>query len=198
MRPSLVGRRLPIALLAVLTSACGASAPARFYTLAATAAPSNQSPTQCSVMVGPVSVPPAVDRPQFVVQVSGNRVELDEFNRWAAPLDDAIARAVAGNLAVLLGTPDVAVAPLPNFVAGYRVTIDVQRFDSVQGRSTLLDAVWTVRAMRSGRAQTGRTVAREDVQGDGYDALAAAHSRALATMSEDIALVIRASTKTEH
>jgi len=149
-------------------------------------------------MVGPVSVPPAVDRPQFVVQVSGNRVELDEFNRWAAPLDDAIARAVAGNLAVLLGTPDVAVAPLPNFVAGYRVTIDVQRFDSVQGRSTLLDAVWTVRAMRSGRAQTGRTVAREDVQGDGYDALAAAHSRALATMSEDIALVIRASTKTEH
>lgn len=198
MRPSLVGRRLPIALLAVLTSACGASAPARFYTLAATAVPSNQSPTQCSVMVGPVSVPPAVDRPQFVVQVSGNRVELDEFNRWAAPLDDAIARAVAGNLAVLLGTPDVAVAPLPNFVAGYRVTIDVQRFDSVQGRSTLLDAVWTVRAMRSGRAQTGRTVAREDVQGDGYDALAAAHSRALATMSEDIALVIRASTKTEH
>ena len=56
----------------------------------------------------------AVDRPQFVVEVAPNRVELDEFNRWAAPLDDGVARGVAGNLATLLGTPRVTAAPLAN------------------------------------------------------------------------------------
>jgi hypothetical protein len=34
-------------------------------------------------------------------------------------------------------------------------------------------------------------VAREPVQGEGFDALAAAHSRAIATLSGDIAAAIR-------
>ena len=40
--------------------------------------------------------------------------------------------------------------------------------------------------------RSGHTVARETVQGDGFEALAAAHSRALATVSGDIAGAIRA------
>jgi hypothetical protein len=40
--------------------------------------------------------------------------------------------------------------------------------------------------------RSGRTVAREPAQGDGFDALAAAHSRALAKVSSDIATAIRA------
>ena len=108
------------------------SAPARFYTLDSTATPDGAPAAHVAVMVGPVSVPAAVDQPQFVVQVAPNRVEVDEFNRWAAPLSDSIARAVAGDLAVLLGTPDVATAPLANFNPAYSVTIDVQRFESTR------------------------------------------------------------------
>jgi len=37
----------------------------------------------------------------------------------------------------------------------------------------------------------GRTVAREPVQGKDYDALAAAHSRAVARLSRDIADAVR-------
>ena len=66
-------------------------------------------------MVGPVSIPAEVDRPQFTVQVAPNRVAIDEFNRWAAPLNENIARVVAGDLAALLGTPRVAACPLANF-----------------------------------------------------------------------------------
>jgi uncharacterized lipoprotein YmbA len=55
-----------------------------------------------------------------------NRVELDEFNRWAAPLDESIARVVAGDLAALLGTSHVSAGPLANFDPAYRVTIAVQ------------------------------------------------------------------------
>src|SRR5208282_3361834 len=99
----------------------------------------------------------AVDRPEFVVQTAPNRVDLDEFNRWAAPLNDAIAQAVAGDLVKLLGTPDVAAAPMANFEPAYRVTIDVQRFDSVQGQSALVEAVWTVRRTAGGETRSGRT-----------------------------------------
>jgi uncharacterized lipoprotein YmbA len=93
---------------------------------------------------------------------------------------------------VLLGTSDVAVAPLANFNAAYRVTINVQRFDSVQNQSVLIDAVWAVQRTAGGDTRAGRTVANEAVQGDGFDALAAAHSRALAAVSADIAAAIRA------
>jgi uncharacterized lipoprotein YmbA len=143
-------------------------------------------------MVGPVTVPAAVDRPEFVVRVAPNRDEVDEFNRWVAPLNDAIARAVAGDLVVLLGTPEVATETLANFIPDYRVTIDVQRFESIQGQAAIMEAVWNVRKTAGGQTRSGRTVAREPVQGQGFDALAAAHSHAIAKMSGDIAAAIRA------
>jgi uncharacterized lipoprotein YmbA len=171
---------------------CGTSAPTRFYSLDSTATPHGAPLGRVAVMVGPVSVPAAVDQPQFVVQVAPNRVEVEEFNRWEAPLNDAVARAVADDLAVLLGTPDVVTAPFANFDPAYSVTIDVQRFDSIRGQAALVEAVWAVRKTTGGETRSGRTRAREAVQGDGFDALAAAHSRALASMSGDIATAIRA------
>ena len=123
-----------IALVAAAAAAC-ASAPARFYNLDSTAPPDGVAATRAAVMVGPVSVPASVDQPEFVVRAPPNHVEVDEFNRWAAPLNNGIAQAVAGDLVKLLGTPDVASAPMANFDPAYRVTIDVQRFDSVQGQS---------------------------------------------------------------
>jgi uncharacterized lipoprotein YmbA len=179
---------LVIALMAVMGCA---SAPPKFYSLSSTSRPNGISPANIAVLVGPISIPAGVDRPQFVVQDGANKVNIDEFNRWSAPLNDSIAKVVAGDLSVLLGTPDVATAPLANFNAAYRVTIDVQRFDSIRGQGAMLDAVWVVRKA-NGDTRSGRTVAHETVQGDGFDALAAAHSRALAQMSADIATVIRA------
>lgn len=180
-----------IALVAAAVSGCGASTPARFYTLSSTATSAGAPPRSDRVMVWPVTVPAAVDQPQFVVQSASNRVEVDEFNRWAAPLNEGIARAVAGDLAVLLGTPDVIAGPLANFNPAYQVEIDVQRFESVRGQAALVEAVWVVRRTANGETRSGRTLARESVQGDGFDALAAAHSQALARVSDDIATAIR-------
>ena len=178
------------ALLAAVLAAC-ASAPSRFYALTSTAAGDGAAAVPVAVLVGPVTVPADVDRPEMVVQAAPNRVDVDEFNRWAAPLGDAIARVVAGDLTVLLATPDVATAPMANFRADDRVTINVQRFESLPGQFVLLDAVWTVQRVADGTTRSGRTTARESVAGDGYDALAAAHSRALARLSGDVADAIR-------
>jgi uncharacterized lipoprotein YmbA len=177
---------------AIAATAAGcASAPSRFYTLNSTATADGAPPVNCAVVVGPVSIPAAVDRPQFTLQVATNRVAIDEFNRWAAPLDESIARVVTADLIVLLGTPQVSTARLAGFNPAYRVTIDIQRFESVRGQSALVEAAWVVRPTAGGAARAGHTIASEPTQGDSFDALAAAHSRALAKLSADIAAAIR-------
>jgi uncharacterized lipoprotein YmbA len=189
-----IAQLLSISLMTVIAIGCSTT-PSRFYSLTSTATADGTPATVASVMVGPVTIPAAVDQPEFVVQVAANRVQVDEFNRWVSPLNDSIARAVAGDLVVLLGTPEVANSQLANFMPDYRVTIDVQRFESIQGQAAVVEAVWTVRKTVGGEVRSGRTVAREPVQGQSFDALAAAHSQAIAKMSGDIAGAIRAEAK---
>ena len=141
----------------LLAVGCSPTAPSRFYTLDSTATSGAALPAPSSVMIGSVAIPASVDQPQFVVQVAANRVEIDEFNRWAAPLNDSIARAVAGDLAAQLGTPNVATTRLPNFNPDYVVTIEVQRFESTRGKTALIEAVWSVRKTTTGETLSGRT-----------------------------------------
>ena len=191
MKTNHITRLFLITFVAAAAAGC-ASAPSHYYTLNSTATGDGSPAANYTVVIGPVSVPALVDHPQFTVQVATNRVEVDEFNRWAEPLNDNIARVVAGDLAVLLGTSQVATASLANFNPAWQVTINIQRFQSVPGKSVLVEALWVVRNSAGGAAHSGRTIASEPVSGNGFDALAAAHSRALAKVSGDIAATIRA------
>jgi uncharacterized protein len=181
-----------------LASGC-ASAPSHFYTLSRAAPPAAPAATSStlSVVVGPVSIPAIVDQPQIVVSTGPNQVSLDEFNRWASPLQNNISRVVAENLVAILGTPRVSLFQQSlNADAAYRVAIEVQSFESAPGEAATLNAVWIVRRTRDGKVETGRTTVREPSPDKNFDALAAAHSRALARMSQDIAEVIRALERT--
>ena len=176
--------------LAGLGAGC-ATPQSRFYTLSgtATAAPAT-TPTAVSVAVGPVSIPATVDRPQIVMNAGANQVTMDEFNRWASPLQNNITRVVAENLVALLGTPRVTQSL--GVDSDFRVAIEVQRFESTPGDSAMLDAAWVVRRAKDGKLETGRTTVREAVPEKGYDALVAAHSRAMGRLSQEIANAVRA------
>lgn len=183
---------VPLALLGIMVAGCSATAPARFYTLDAVATSTGEPASHSGVVVGPVTIPPALDRPQLVIQVAAHQVDIDEYNRWAAPLADGIAAAIAGNLATLLGTSDVVAGAAATFNPFYRVTLDVQHFASVPGKEAFVDVVWAIRKTTGGPPRSGRSVVHEPVQGQDMAALAAAHSRALASVSADIAAAIRA------
>jgi len=177
--------------LAALGAGC-ASSPSKFYTLSPTAEPGGATASY-SVAVGPVSVPAMIDRPQMVVSVGPNQVGIDEFNRWASPLQSDMARVVAENLAKILGTPLVSVFPQSTAAgASYRVMIDVMRFESTPGKSATLDAVWTVRCAKDGRSRSGRTTVSEPAVDKSYATLVAAHSHALGRLSNEVAGAIRA------
>jgi uncharacterized lipoprotein YmbA len=175
-----------------LLAACS-SPPSNFYTLSPdTTLESAGAPLSVSVVVGPVTVPDLVDRPQLVTRVSGNEVKLNEFARWGEPLKSGVADVIAADLTRLLGSQRVSVSS--QMVAGteaYRVRVDILQFDSMPGEAVAVDALWTVRVTGRTALLTGRSTIREPVQGADDAALVAAHSRALAAVSRDIAAAIR-------
>ena len=184
--------------LAASIAACASTAPSHFYTLSPSVT-SVAVAANYAVSIGPVSVPPIVDRPQIVTQNGPNQVVIDEFNIWASPLKGEIARVIVENLASILGTSQVTVFPQSiGAIVSYRVIIDVRRFDSAPGAATTLDALWTVRSIRTDKSHTGHTVQRESAQGVGFEALVASHSRALGRLSKDIADVIRELERSEQ
>jgi uncharacterized protein len=184
---------LAAACLATLALvACGSSPKERYYTLTAESSAPLTGTSALSIAVGPVSVPEAVDQPQIVAQIAANQVAMYEYQRWASPLRSEIARVIATNLAQELGTPRVwsyAQTALTN--PDLRVLVDIQRFESVLGEAVTIDALWTIRPAAGGAPKTGRSSVRQATAGEGFDALAAAHSRALARVSQDIAAAIR-------
>ena len=180
------------ALLAVATlSGCGTSPKSNFYTLGPEAVPA-KTQTSYSVAIGAVTVPDMVDRPQIVIRAGANQVVISDFDRWVGSLKGEISRAIADNLTQMLDGAIVYAYPQGATVtADYKVMVDVQRFDSALGDAATIEVLWQVRPVK-GEPKNGRSAVREATGGGGYDALVAAHSRALAAVSRDIANALRA------
>lgn len=185
-------RFLAVCVLAILCG-CGTSPQARFFTLAPEA-PSQAARAEApalSIVVGPVTVPQLVDRPQLVLRAAPNRVTFAEQARWAEPLKSAIPRVIAENLAQLLeGARTATFGERAMSRPDFRVVIDIQRFDSAPGEAVTIEAIWSIHGA-TGVPQTGHALVREPA-GAGYDELVAAHGRALGALSRDIAAAVRA------
>lgn len=182
---------------AALLGGCASSPPTRFYTLGSetSAAPAAVSGTAKTppflIEVPTVDVPEQIARNQLVVRDSATRVTVLEQERWASPPADELRRALSGDLTAKLDTFDVFGSPHPGNVPVYRIAVNVRRFESWPGSRAVLDAVWSVRALRTQTVVTCRTVETEAV-GPGYDALVDGHRQAVGALSDAIASVVRA------
>lgn len=180
-------------VLCGVAAGCASTPQPQLFVLSPTAAQGAAS-TGPSVAIGPVTIPSVVNRPQIVVGTGANEVRIDEFHRWASPLQDNLSLVIALDLARLLGTTDVSASqPAAGLDPDYRIAVDVQRIESTLGKAALLDAIWTVRSTRRGALKKGHSIVDERVADDSYDALVAAHSRAVGRLSADIADAIRTS-----
>src|SRR5450830_1579536 len=181
---------LAAASLAVLLSACSTPQPEYFYTLSGGSATVPEKPVQYYVEVLAVSVPQQVNRNQFVVTAPSGRIELLEQQRWAGPLAGEIGQSLSTAVTNELGAIDVFRTPYPEKLPVYRISTNVQRFESVMGQYALIDAVWSVRQLSSNKVVTCRTVANEKV-GGGYDELVLGHRRAVQKIAADMSAVVR-------
>jgi uncharacterized lipoprotein YmbA len=183
--------------LALSTGCAWRSAPVRFYVLAgappstATASSTEleQGPT---VGVGPVTLPRYLERANIVTR-RGAEVDVAEFDRWAEPLSESMPRAIAADLATLLGTERIAVFPWSGaWTIDHQVVVDVLRFDGTSGGDVLLEARWRVLGAKKKELELRYSVVREPTGEAGYPALVAAMSRSVGVLSREIAHAVTA------
>ena len=195
MRPVLYAS-VPAFILALVLTACGTTPPVRHYTLGPLA-PLGVAPEAgpagiagASLVVGPVSVPAAIDRLHIVRLLDGALADVADGHRWAAPLKTEIARRVAGELA--RRTPYVRAVAWPQASIAdptLSVPIDVQRFEADGFERVTLEAVWTIR--QAGRDITSRRFsATEAITAPTFEALASAHGRLVDALAAEIAAAL--------
>jgi hypothetical protein len=193
------GTAAAVAVALLFIGCSSLSPPVEYYTLAPlprTAAAAETRP-QFTIAVRPATLPDLLERPQLITRTGETTVAVSEFHRWAGALKKDFARVLVENLNILLqdvqaaaATDDIALDP------EYIVAVHVNRFDGSPGDSVRLNAVWSVRHPK-GRQQMAvrESLIVEKSDAADYASLVAAHSRAVAALSREIAAEIRTMRK---
>ena len=186
---------LVVTFTTLLLIGCGSSTQrVEFYTLNPLSGIQGQvntaeSDQKLSIGVGPVEIPEILDRPQIVTRNGPNKLNVDEFHRWAGRIDESFAQVLAENISLLLGTDQVAVYPWQtDFKPHYRIALKIRYFEGQWGEDVLLEAIWSVSNQQSQQTRSVRkSVINEPLSTTpDYEALVAAHSRAIAQLSREI------------
>lgn len=174
----MAGSRRSALLGLALLSACSSSPPARFYTLSDTA-PAAAPPSGVGlVRIASVSIPGELDRPELVRRVGPNQLSIAGLDRWAAPLDQTIQRALADDISLRVPTP----APGQQ----YSVSVDIREFYGDANCSVTLRAAWTVRLAHSDGASPVSETIQVPSSGACPATLPEAMSAALGQLSDRI------------
>lgn len=182
-----------ILIAAVLAGCLGQTPSAVYYTLSPMTTEAGQpepiAAVDLAVGIGPVKFPDELDRPAIVTRSGANRLDVNEYRRWGGSLEKKVTRVLEENLSLLLGTDRVMARPWERyFKPDVRIALDIRRFDGRLGKHAVLNVTWVlIDAAEDVPLHVGRTVVQEAVDGDGYDALVAAQSRALGRLCEEIA-----------
>ena len=141
--------------------------------------------------LGPVGIPASVDQPQWVVRAADDSLRLLEQERWVGPLRDELRGALAERLAQQWAAVDVRATPAP-VGSGWRVRVDVLRFESVAGREAWVDSQWSASSLGNpARVLSCRSSLREPAGAD-LPSLAAAHRRVVTRLADQIGERLRA------
>ncbi|MEO7150639.1 MAG: PqiC family protein [Burkholderiaceae bacterium] len=186
--------------LALVLGACASDPPTRFHSLLPGESPRPALPASgaaaggvavpLAITLAPVRVPVQVDQPQWLVRVTDGSLQLLEQDRWAAPLRDELHAALLEALSLRWNATDTRTAaggPAP----GWRIVVDVTRFESVLGREARLEARWSI----TGTAPGGPALACSSVMREAADtpiAIAQGHQRAVVRLADAIGAPLQA------
>ncbi|MGD9231963.1 MAG: PqiC family protein [Desulfobacterales bacterium] len=180
-------------LMVFLLASCSTTPAVRYYTLNPFSEmqpdiPQSVSGTTLAIGVGPVEFPKSLDRPQIVTRISQHRVAVSEFHRWAGSFSEDFLRVLAKNISMLLPKDRVAAYPWTDqFSPTYSIQLIVDQFDGRFGGDVVLNVTWSVWNQKdANRAIFKHTRIKEPVSAGDYDALVAAQSRAIGTLSRAI------------
>ena len=179
---------LLLGILLVALGGCASTPQSAFYTLSAGQLPAIAERPDLALAVGPIALPRYLERPQIVSRGAGNRLRVDEFNRWGGSLDQEISRVLIARLGRGLQTERVF--GYPSRVAAdvdYRLALDIRRFDGALGGEVTLDVAWSLIADRTAEVIDTRHAAFTSSAGaGGYDAYIDAMNALVTQLAEEL------------
>ena len=188
-------RMLAVPVLALLASIAGCASPREhLYTLSGPEPPPVAASPTRYVVLGPVTIPAVVDRPQLIVRQSEVRLVALEQERWAEPLREAVPRVLADAIRTRLPGTSITTRTSRAAARSYlSVAVEITRFEAMAGSEVLIEAHWQLRSDDVGEITgEGGSVARQRVRGGpkDYDALVVAEAAALAEIAAEISHAI--------
>ena len=141
------------------------------------------------IQVGDVALPGTLDRHSLVTRGPGTTLNVSDQDRWAAPLDELIRRAMTSDLRDRLGIERVLAPgdPRPRG-AVLVVALNIQRFSGDSTGDVVLETDWTIGKTTPGSAiQTHHARLHVKAGSDTPDAITAAMSQALGQLADTIA-----------
>lgn len=168
---------------------------ARFFYLRSVAEPAAAAGAQGSLIAVMLArLPGHLQRPQLVTEVAPGELRVDEFLRWAEPLDEGTTRALAENLAKLL--PEHRVVRFPwRSGARPRCRVVVELYDfGLHGRAEArLSGRWALLLPdREGALVSQAAELRREAGGADASTSVEAMSVLLGELSQQIAAAVRA------
>ncbi|MDO8834463.1 MAG: PqiC family protein [Vicinamibacterales bacterium] len=182
---------------AVAVSGCllKRSPASRTYVLDPTVVRSAGAPSGPAVAVmgvAKVLVPDWLDRPHVLARAANGEIVSDDFSRWGEPLPRGIQRVLIENLAALLPERRILAEPIsPRLTVDYRVEVTVVDMTSAGDGTVLVDTRWDVIGGKGEVMVRRRSSDRGRAAAPGAPGVVAGVNDALATLSREIADVIR-------
>ncbi len=169
----------------------------RFFVLASLAEPAADT-SNLRIGIGPLALPDYLRRTEMARRDSETEIRYADTSRWAEPLEEGLARTLAENIALLIGTKRVLVLPAPiRNEPDFTVPIEVIRFEPTPEGDVLLIARWLVRQTgRDGESQVYLSRITAKPGGSSWKSRSRAMSRATLDLSREIADAIRATAAT--
>jgi uncharacterized protein len=173
----------------------------RYYTLASSAEPAVKPASGLTVGLGPVTLPGYLSRPSLVTRVGDTQVHYAEGEFWAEPLAKQFTRTLSEDLSRALGGARIVdYAWYPAAPIDVAVAVTVLAFEVDTTGAATLNAGWTLRDPHSRQVgYEGQSAIVEPAGGTAGeakgDAAVAALSRALARLSDEIAVAIVTNTR---
>ncbi len=178
----------------ILFTYCSSSPPVQKYILTPsiendTETLSDKENTEITIGIGTIEFSEYLKRPEIVSFKGSNELNVDQFNRWAEPLEKNFERVLIENLSRLIPTDRINIFPWqeeePN---SFQIIILVNEFGMRSDSSVVLDARWSVsKKFKRDFLMTQRSFYTENAAGVSIEGKVALLSDLIGKFSRDIA-----------
>jgi len=183
-----------MSMLFLSITACSVTTPSEYYVLspisdASTASFPDVDKIQV-IGVGPITFPKYLNRSQLVRFSGDNEVVVDEFNRWAEPIDQNFTRVLRTNITRLLPTSYAISYPWKRAMnVRFQVILDIHQFEMNFSGSVNLKTHWAIFNIENDKklVVAHKFSYSKKIDEINYAKIVAEQSKALEALSRDIA-----------